>query len=59
MCLPGFSRKDFVKRMASFTTGESLYVFSPVVAGVVLYLKLVVRTHCVVISFHEDEEEDT
>ena len=45
--------------MASFTTGESLYVFSPVVAGVVLYLKLVVRTHCVVISFHEDEEEDT
>jgi len=57
--LARLSTGDFVKRMASSATGEWLYVFSPAVAGVALYLKLIVRAHCVVISFHEDEEEDT
>jgi hypothetical protein len=36
-------------------------VFTPRVAGEKLYVKLLVRTDCVVISFHEqvdDEEED-
>jgi len=28
------------------------------VAGIALYVKLIVRTECVVISFHEDEEDD-
>ena len=39
-------------------TPEWLYVFKPRVASVVLYVKLIVRTDCVVISFHEDEEDD-
>jgi len=33
-------------------------VFKPRVAGIALYVKLIVRTECVVISFHEDEEDD-
>jgi hypothetical protein len=34
-----------------------MYVFKPAVADTVVYLKLVVRTACVVVSFHEDEGE--
>ena len=33
------------------------YVFKPQLAGMVLYVKLVLRSDCVVISFHEDEGE--
>jgi hypothetical protein len=34
-----------------------MYVFKPSVAGVLVYLKLVLRAECVVVSFHEDEGE--
>lgn len=34
-----------------------MYVFKPSVAGMLVYLKLVLRAECVVISFHEDEGE--
>jgi hypothetical protein len=39
-------------RTASEKTGEWMYVFRPEVAGTRIYLKLVFRTDCVVISFH-------
>ncbi len=49
-------------RLESATTGEWMYLFKPQLAGTVLYVKLVLRNDCVVISFHEDEggehEED-
>ena len=48
---------DFAKRLESELTGEWMYIFKPAVAGTVVYLKLVVRTACVVVSFHEDEGE--
>ncbi len=48
---------DFAERLESEATGEWMYVFKPALAGTVVYLKLVVRTACVVISFHEDEGE--
>ena len=32
-----------------------MYVFKPDVGGLVLYLKVVLREDCVVVSFHEDE----
>lgn len=39
-----------------------MYLFKPQLAGTVLYVKLVLRNDCVVVSFHEDEggehEED-
>jgi hypothetical protein len=49
---------DLVGRVESGQTPEWLYVFKPRVASIVLYVKLIVRTDCVVISFHEDEEDD-
>ena len=48
---------DFAARLESEATGEWMYVFKPAVAGTIVYLKLVVRTACVVVSFHEDEGE--
>jgi len=35
-----------------------MYVFKPVVAGMVVYLKVVVRDECLVVSFHEDEVDE-
>jgi hypothetical protein len=32
-----------------------MYVFKPKVVGIVLYVKVVLRRECVVISFHENE----
>jgi hypothetical protein len=45
-------------RLVSEKTGEWMYVFKPSVAEVVVYVKVVVRADCVVISFHEEEETD-
>ena len=33
-----------------------MYLFKPQLGVAVLYLKLILRGNCVVISFHEDEE---
>jgi len=33
-----------------------MYVFKPKVAGSVLYVKVILRTNCILISFHEDED---
>ena len=56
MCWVGLTAADSVGRQRSNSTGEWLYVFKPEVAGSVLYVKVVLRANCVVISFHEDEE---
>jgi len=55
--LAALSRSDFVERLASGTTGEWLYVFKPTVAETVVYVKIILRDDCVVISFHEEEGE--
>ncbi len=53
---------DSAGRLASDTTGEWMYVFKPDVGGQTIYVKLVLREDCLVVSFHEDEgdghEED-
>jgi hypothetical protein len=49
------SADDLARRIESERAAEWLYVFRPEVAGVILYVKLVVRSECVVVSFHEDE----
>lgn len=48
---------DFAQRIVSDATGEWMFVFKPAFAGTIVYLKLVVRASCVVVSFHEDEGE--
>jgi Motility quorum-sensing regulator, toxin of MqsA len=56
--LANLTRRDLAGRLVSEKTGEWMYVFKPSLAGVVVYVKVVVRTDCVVISFHEEEETD-
>ncbi|HEX7670738.1 MAG TPA: type II toxin-antitoxin system MqsR family toxin [Polyangiaceae bacterium] len=53
--LARLSVSDFVGTVSSEATGESMHVFKPWVFGVMLYVKVVVRDACVVVSFHEDE----
>jgi hypothetical protein len=53
--LAALNADDFAERFESEHTGEWMYVFKPSVAGTVVYLKLVLRAECVVVSFHEDE----
>lgn len=60
--IAGLGARDSDGRVASEATGEWMYVFKPDVGGDTVYVKLVVREDCVVVSFHEDErgghEED-
>lgn len=49
---------DFSERVAFDQTGEWLFVFKPVLAGATLYVKLIVRADCIVVSFHEDEPDE-
>lgn len=54
--------EDPAGRLVSESTGEWMYVFKPRVAGTLVYTKLILRSDCLVVSFHEDEgggdEED-
>jgi hypothetical protein len=56
--LAGLKAADFVKRFVSEATGEWMYVFKPNVGGILVYVKLILRRGCVVVSFHEDEGGD-
>ncbi len=54
----GLTARECAGRVFSPETAEWLYVFKPLVAGTALYVKLVLRAHCVVISFHRGESGD-
>ncbi|MBI4509552.1 MAG: type II toxin-antitoxin system MqsR family toxin [Deltaproteobacteria bacterium] len=56
--LAALSPTDYVARLRSPASSEWLYVFKPMVAGTVLYVKVVLRSNCVVVSFHEDEFDE-
>lgn len=45
---------DFKGRKLSVITEEYLYVFAQMVGGMEIYMKVIVREYCLVISFHED-----
>jgi hypothetical protein len=47
--------RECAGRVFSPETAEWLCVFKPLVAGTALYVKLVLRARCVVISFHRGE----
>jgi hypothetical protein len=47
-----------VRRLVSERTDEWMYVFRPSVDGAIVYVKIVLRADCVVISFHEEEDRD-
>ena len=52
--LVALTAQDSVGRLKSSVTGDWMYVFKPTHGDQVLYLKLILRSDCVVISFHED-----
>ncbi len=54
--LASLTVEDCAGRKRSATTGEWMYVFKPEVAGSVLYVKVILRINCALISFHEDED---
>ena len=58
LILAGLTADDLAGRIESDRAAEWLYVFRPEVAGAILYVKLIVRSECVVVSFHEDEGND-
>jgi hypothetical protein len=49
---------DSAGRLRSEHTGEWLYVFLPRVAGETLYVKLLLRDDCLIVSFHEQVDDD-
>jgi len=61
--LANLSAADSGGRLLSRVTGEWMYVFVPEVAGEDVYLKVILRNDCVVVSFHAQEgvrdEEET
>jgi len=56
--LENLTASECAGRLVSRETEEWLYVFKPRIAGIVLYVKVVLRTDCVVISFHEEGGDD-
>ena len=52
--LATLTRRDSAGRRISGAAAEWLYVFTPDVGGERIYVKVVLRDACVVISFHED-----
>jgi hypothetical protein len=48
---------DSEGRMKSHTTGKWMHIFKPQLPETVLYIKIVLRDTCVLISFHEDDVE--
>lgn len=56
--LQDLSAANFAERIESEITGEWMYVFKPRVAGTGLYVKLILRSDCVIVSFHEEDTED-
>ncbi len=45
-------------RVRSTVSSEWLYVFKPTIAETVLYVKVVLRNDCLVVSFHRDESDE-
>lgn len=56
--LMALTPNDSGRRVRSSVSSEWLYVFKPTVAETVLYVKVVLRNDCVVVSFHKDETDE-
>ncbi|MBI2377560.1 MAG: type II toxin-antitoxin system MqsR family toxin [Deltaproteobacteria bacterium] len=56
--LVALTQSDSAGRFRSSVSSEWLYVFKPGVAETTLYVKVVLRSDCVVVSFHKDESNE-
>jgi MqsR (Motility quorum-sensing regulator) toxin of toxin-antitoxin system len=52
--LCALTTRECVERIRSEHTDKWLYTFRPKVCGCDLYVKLLIRRECVIVSFHED-----
>ncbi len=52
------TRKDFRQRVQAHDLGEWLYVFTPQVGDRTLYIKLALRSRCIMVSFHDAKDEE-
>ncbi len=52
--LADLESSDSAGRLMSRTTGEWMYIFKPVIDRTLVYVKVIVRNDCIVVSFHED-----
>jgi hypothetical protein len=55
--LAALTPRDSAGRLKSRATGEWIYIFKPTLDDKVLYLKILLRADCIVVSFHEDLAE--
>lgn len=53
---PRYAVVDWAGRLTSRATGELMDVFKPRTVFGLLYVKVVIRTNCIVVSFHEEVE---
>jgi len=49
---------DSAGRLKSAITLEWMYVFKPEIARTRMYLKVILRDECIIVSFHEEGGED-
>jgi len=56
--LRALTAADSAGRLVAEATGEWMYLFTVHLGEVPVYVKLVLRTDCVVVSFHEDQGDD-
>lgn len=52
--LMNLNLEDSSGRKISSISGEWMYLFLPLVGGLAVYIKIIIRADCVIISFHED-----
>jgi hypothetical protein len=55
--LAGLTRSRFRYRVRSARTGEWLYVFRAAWCGERIYLKLLLRADCTIVSFHPEDSD--
>jgi hypothetical protein len=55
--LVALTAQDAAGRLKSSATGEWMYIFKPALDDRLLYIKILLRTDCIVVSFHEDLAE--
>jgi hypothetical protein len=56
--LRALAPEELVSRLASEVTNEWMYVFKPTIGDAVIYVKVILRDGCVVVSFHEDDDDE-
>ncbi len=57
LLLTTLEKNDFHDRILSKITDEYLYVFIVRISNIEVYLKIMIRQSCVIISFHENRSK--